>query len=214
MVDIFDEVNEELKRDKAHMHLKKYGPSLMVAAICVVIGAAAWQFYQQYKVSEAEKTYVELRSALDLAAEGKVFESESALADLKGKAHGGYALMARFLEAAQLAQRNEAEGAAAFEAIAADASVKGEYADVARVRAAWLHLNDWDYTKMQGYLSSLMVPENYFRHLAREIIVYSAAKAGQWAEARKWLGLSAGDLQTPKSVRERLLRFSETLPKE
>ena len=42
MVDIFDEVDEELRAERAQQLLKKYGGVIVAAAVAIVGAAAGW----------------------------------------------------------------------------------------------------------------------------------------------------------------------------
>ena len=44
MADVFDEVDEELRRDRAEKLWKKYGAYVMGAAVAIVVAAGAYSF--------------------------------------------------------------------------------------------------------------------------------------------------------------------------
>ena len=52
MPDIFDEVNEDLRADRARTLLRRYGGLLAAGALLVVAGAGGWQVWQRH---EAER---------------------------------------------------------------------------------------------------------------------------------------------------------------
>ncbi len=49
VADIFDEVNEDLRAERAQALLKRYGVLLLAAMLLVVAGAAAWQGWRWWR---------------------------------------------------------------------------------------------------------------------------------------------------------------------
>ena len=54
MADIFDEIDEELKRDRTQELWTKYGKYVMAAAAAVVLGVGASQGFGAWQRSQAE----------------------------------------------------------------------------------------------------------------------------------------------------------------
>src|SRR6202453_4413062 len=71
VVDIFDEVEEDLRAERAEKLLKKYAWLLIVAAVAVVGAAAGWQLwsrYQNQRDAAAAARYVAVQNALEQPA--------------------------------------------------------------------------------------------------------------------------------------------------
>ncbi len=67
MVDIFDEVEEELRAERAQQLLKRYS-GLIIAAALVIIGAAAgWQGWRWYQARQDAAAASEFLTAMTLA---------------------------------------------------------------------------------------------------------------------------------------------------
>ncbi|MEC7211359.1 MAG: tetratricopeptide repeat protein, partial [Pseudomonadota bacterium] len=54
MADIFDEIDEELKQDRAKQVWARYGKYVVAAAAAVVLGVGASQGYTAWQQSQAE----------------------------------------------------------------------------------------------------------------------------------------------------------------
>ena len=70
MADIFDEINEELKQDRAKQVWTRYGKYVIAAAAAVVLGVGASQGYMAWQQSQAEAAaniYSEALAAEDAA---------------------------------------------------------------------------------------------------------------------------------------------------
>ena len=94
MADIFDEIDEELKQDRAKQVWARYGKYVVSAAVAVVLGVGASQGFTAWKQSQAEAS-ADLYSQA-IASDDAVTMLEVSLGDLTD----GYALLGRFRIAA------------------------------------------------------------------------------------------------------------------
>jgi hypothetical protein len=126
MADIFDEIDEDLKRDRTQALWTKYGKYVIAAAAAVVLGVGASQGFSAWTRSQAEAAANLYQQSL--AAEDTV----AALEQNIGQLTDGYTLLGRFQIAAGLAAAGDAAGAeAGYLGIAGDSSVADLYRDAA-----------------------------------------------------------------------------------
>jgi hypothetical protein len=131
MADIFDEIDEDLKRDRTQALWTRYGKYVIAAAAAVVLGVGASQGFSAWKRSQVE-TAANLYQQ-SLAADDAV----AALEQNIGQLTDGYALLGRFQIAAGLAEAGDAEAAeSGYLAIAEDTSVASLYRDAALLLSA------------------------------------------------------------------------------
>src|ERR1700712_2802490 len=67
VVDIFDEVEEDLRAERAEKLLKKYAWLLIAVVVAIVGAAASWQLWNRYKNQQdaaAAARYVAVQNAL------------------------------------------------------------------------------------------------------------------------------------------------------
>ena len=105
MADIFDEIDEELKQDRAKQVWARYGKYVVSAAAAVVLGVGASQGFTAWKQSQAEAS-ADLYSQA-IASDDAVTMLEASLGDLTD----GYALLGRFRIAAGKAGDGDAAAA-------------------------------------------------------------------------------------------------------
>ena len=79
MPDIFDEVSEDLRAERAQQMLKKYGGLLVAAAALVLAGTGAWQGWQWHQSREAARVATTYINALRAADRPAPAEREAAL---------------------------------------------------------------------------------------------------------------------------------------
>lgn len=204
MSDIIREVDEELRRERLWKFWQRYGGYIAVVAILLVGGTAAWRGYEYYAERQAEKTSIRFEAASKLAADAtKNDEAKAALDGIIADSPSGYRLLARFMAASEAGQKNAAEGAVAFDAIANDTSVEQPLRDLARIRAANLVTDTADIAEMRKRLEPLLVQGANFRHSAKELLGLGYIRAGDRANAQKLFLELVVDADTPAGMRNR-----------
>ena len=141
MADIFQEVDEEVRRDKAAEFWKKYQNLILGAALLIVLAAAGFRYWQYEKEKAEQAAGAQFQAAIAAVEAGKLDEANGGLAKLAAEAPGGYRVLAQMTEAGDKAASDAPASIAAFDAIAGDASVDPLFRDAARLRAALIRLD-------------------------------------------------------------------------
>jgi hypothetical protein len=202
--DIFDEVDEEVRREQLKKFWERYGNLVVALAILIVAGVAGWRGYQYWQDKKAAETGAKFTAAALLAEQGKHEEAEKAFARVAGEGTAGYRVLARLREAAELGARDPKAAVAAYDDIAANSSTGQPLKDFAAVRAAMLLLDSAPLAEMTRRLEPIAAAGAPFRHSARELLAFAAWKAGDTATMRKWTTLIRGDQETPAALRQRV----------
>jgi hypothetical protein len=210
--EIFDEVNEEVRREQLKKLWDQYSIYIIAGAFLIIAGVGGWRGYQYLEAQKAAEAGAAFDKAVELSEQNKHAEAEAAFNDLAAKAPWGYRMLARMRAAAEVATRDPQAAAKMYDEIAADRSVGAEQQDLAKVRAAGLLLEKSTYPNMLARLEASAAPGATFRHTARELLALSAWRANDAAAARKWLDLIAGDGDTPPSLRSRAEALQAMLP--
>jgi hypothetical protein len=210
--ELFDEVDEEVRREQLKKLWEKYSLFIVGVALLVIAAVGGWRGYQYLEAKKAAETGDAFNKAVELSAQNKHAEAEAAFADLAAKAPSGYRMLARLRAAAEAADRDPRAAVKMFDDIAADRSVGAEEQALARIRAAGLLLDTASYNDMQQRLQSDAAPDATFRHAAREMLALSAYRANDATAARKWLDMIEADGDTPPSLRSRAEALQALLP--
>ena len=212
MSELFDEVDEEVRRDQLKKLWDKYSIYIIAAALLVIAAVGGWRGYQYVEARKAAEASTAFNRAVELSEQGKHEDAEKAFADLAAKAPYGYRLLSRFHQAAELASRDPKAAARMFDELAADSSVGAEQQELARIRAAGLLVDSATYADMKQRLEPDTVPAATFRHSARELLALSAFHANDTTAARLWLDQISADNETPPSLRSRAEALQALLP--
>ena len=212
MSELFDEVDEEVRRDQLKKLWDRYSLYIVAMAILIVAGVGGWRGYEYLEAKKAAEAGAAFDRAVELSEQNKHAEAEAAFADLAAKATSGYRILARLRQAAEVANRDPQAAAKMYDEIAADRSVGAAEQDLARIRAAQLLLESTSYQNMLQRLEPATAATSTFRHTARELLALSAWRANDGTAARQWLDLIANDGETPPSLRSRAEALQALLP--
>jgi hypothetical protein len=210
--EIFDEVDEEVRREQLKKLWDRYSIYIIAAAVLVVAAVGGWRGYQYLEAKKAAEAGAAFNKAVELSEQNKHSEAEAAFADLAAKAPAGYRMLARFRLAAEAASRDPKAGAKIFDELAADRSIGTEQQELARIRGAGLLVDTAPYSEMLQRLQSETAPGATFRHVARELLALSAFRANDSAATRQWLDQIALDADTPPGLRSRAEALQALLP--
>lgn len=212
MSELFDEVDEEVRREQLKKLWDKYSLYFIALMVLVVAAVGGWRGYQYLEAKKAAEAGAIFEKAVELSEQGKHAEAETAFSDLAAKAPSGYRTLARLRAAAEASARDPKAAAKMYDDIAADSSVGSEWRDLARIRAAGLLVDSASYADIQQRLETSAEPTSTFRHSAREILALSAWRNNDMTAARKWVDAIAEDGETPPGLRSRAEALQALLP--
>jgi hypothetical protein len=209
--DIFNEVDEEVRREQLKKLWERYGNYLVALCVLVILGVAAWRGYDWWQAKQAAQSGAAFEQAAALAEAGKHQEAEAAFAKLATDGTAGYRVLAGLRQAAELARTDSKAAVAAYDQIAADKNAGSAIEDLAAVRAGLLLVDSAPYAELRTRLEPLTAADRTFRHSAREILALSAWKSGDLTAARQWTDLIITDPQSPSGARSRAEVLSELI---
>jgi hypothetical protein len=203
VADIFHEVDEEVRRERLVQFWQRYSALIIAACILIVLGVGGWRGYDWYLARQAAVAGTQFEAAVTLADENKTADAQAAFAKVAAIAPGGYATMARFRAAAELAKTKKDEAVKAYDALASDASLSPLWQDLAAVRAGLLLVDTAPLAEMQKRLEPLAESGRIYRHSARDLLALSAWRVKDMASAKKYLDMISADAETPSGIRSR-----------
>ena len=211
MADIFREVNEELKRDRASELARKYGPYLIGFAVAIVLGTLGYNLWRDWDLERRSERSDQFNAALELATDGQSDAAVAALAEL-GEPDGGYGTLAAFERARLLAEDGRLDEAlAGWEALAASDAAGPALQGVARLFFAMHQIDEGDPAELRVMLEPLLVAGNGFRPLAMELNAVLMLREGDRDEARRIYTEIADDLTAPPGLRARAAQVLASL---
>ncbi|MCX5512002.1 hypothetical protein C3941_08015 [Kaistia algarum] len=212
MTDIFHEVEDDLRKEKAAKLWRRFGPYLLAAAVLVVLATAAWRGWVYWRALEAAATGDRFVAALQLADDGKHDDAMKALADLSTTGTGGYPILAQLRSASELAGAGKTDEAVkAFDDLAASPSTPPLLKALSRLRAALLLVDSADLAAMKTRIGDLASTGGPWRNASREILGLTAWRAGDVEAARGYFNDIAGDPTASDAMKNRVQLMLELI---
>jgi len=209
--DIFQEVDEEVRREQLKKLWERYGNYIIAACVLLIAGVGAWRGYEWWETKRAVESGAAFEQAMILAEAGKPQEAEAAFAKLATDGTAGYRMLARLREAAELALTDPKAAIKAYDEIAADGGNGPVVQDIATLRTGFLLVDTAPYGDIRTRLEPLTGTERPFRYSARELLALSAWKQRDMGAARQWADMIIADPQTPAGARSRAEVLSELI---
>jgi hypothetical protein len=207
VVDIFDEVEEDLRAERAERLLKKYGWLLIVAVVAVVGAAAAWQLWTRHQNQQdaaAAGRYVAVQNALEQQPGAAKPAQVNTLDQLAATAPEGYKTLARLRAAGLKADAGDVQGAVAlWNTVAADQNADRLLRDLASLLATQRELDHGDPAQLEARLKPLAESGNPWSTLAQEQLAMLDLRQGRVDDARKKLQALSFDIDSPAGLRSR-----------
>ena len=204
MSDIFQEVDEEVRREQLKKLWERYGVYVIALAVVIVLAVAGWRGYEWWAAKQAAEAGAAFEAAINLSDEGKHEEAEKAFAKVAEEGRSGYRILGPLRAAAELARRDPAAAVKAYDELAADSSLGPVWQDFAALRAGYLLVDSAPYEEIRRRLEPAAAGGRAFRNSARELLALSAWRGGNAAAARNWAEMVLTDAEAPGGARNRV----------
>lgn len=211
MADIFNEVDEDLRRDRAERLWRKYGNHVLAVAVAIVIGTAGWTWWTDHQRKQSAAQGERFFAAVALS-EGEDWQKAAEAFAAIGREGGSYALVARMHEAAVRARHKDMAGAlSGYRAVAADGAADPDLRDAALVLGALAGVETLAPAEVDAMLDRLSSASSAWRFSALEIRAAVALRSRDGAKARDLLTRIADDPGAPTSLRARATEMLQAI---
>jgi hypothetical protein len=184
VVDVFEEVDEHLRADRAEVLLRKYLPWVLgglAVGLALALGVWAYQSYSQKNIERASTVYAQ---AIDTLGKGDTAGALKQFGDVAKTSSGAYKSLALQQVAGIDLDQGKTDLATKSFDDAAKATGEPLLVDAARLKSAYALLDTASYADIEARLKPLMNPDRPFSPLAREALAIAKLRAGKIAEAR------------------------------
>ncbi|MCW8306130.1 tetratricopeptide repeat protein [Acidiphilium sp. PA] len=210
MPDIFDEVADDLRAERARKFMVRYAGAFIAAAGLVLIGIGGWktmQWYHQRENVRAATAYLALTDRIAAAGPGATKASDLAdarsLAAFAAKAPAGYAALARFRAAALYQGAGDTKDAEAIwsQLGAADSGADPLLRGLANLLWAQHAMGTVPNATVMARLQPLMAGSNPWHDMAQVSAAVLDMQDGKTSAATTLLGEVTADPAAPANVR-------------
>ena len=183
MSDVFEEVEESLRSDKANVLWKKYG-WIVYAVGAVIVGIVATREFMVMQANNAQVERVEKFEAARLAlTEAEYSKAEELFSEIVSGGSDLAPLASHYLAQTRLEGGGDRAGAA--EALAVNAASDDPFAKIALLKSAYLAADTLSLAELQEKLAGPLQEEGAIGALALELIAAKAYEEGDHKLARE-----------------------------
>ena len=202
VADIFDEVSEDLRAERAQAFLRRFGVLLVLLAVLVVAGVSAWQFWRYRSEAQAGAMgQAYMAAARDTGPANPA--AAQAFAALAAGAPEGYRTLARLREAGLRATTDLPAALALWDQVSADTAADPLLRGLADLQWVQHQVDTGEPAAVEGRLAPLLAPTSAWRPMALECQAWLALRTGQDDRARDILKGLRTDSNAPYGVRNR-----------
>lgn len=206
MSDIFTEVEEDLRRERAKALWTRYGRYVVAVAVIAILAVGAHTWWRSYERSQQLEMADRYAGALSGEVQDAPAETAARLEELAGGATDGYRLVALMRAAGLYGQAGEHQAAAdIYRALAGDEAVEPLYRDLATILGAGqaAQAEGADTTALLSTVEPHTAAGEPWRFVALEVAAGLALQSGDPARAREMLGTIADSADAPRQSRNR-----------
>lgn len=206
MSDLFDEIDQELRADRAKRLLQRYAGVLIAAVVIVLLGVGAWQARKAWDArqrSSVATLYLQASQEADSPDAATRAKAVPELRQVIARGAEGYRTLARLRLAAVLAPTNAEEAVKLWDEVAGDRGADPLLRDTATLAWAMHVLDTGNPGIVRARLAALDQPGNPLRPLAEEDLALLDLRQGKTADAKAKLKALSDDTSAPAGVRGR-----------
>jgi hypothetical protein len=208
--DIFQEVEEDVRRERYEKLWKEYGNYIIAIAVLIVAGVAAFQAWQRYDLAQRQSVSDRFQAASQFATSGNYVRAETEFNQIAKTGTAGYSNLAKLrLAGVYLAEGKRDQSIALLRELTnlSDPILSS----AARLRLAWTLADASPRAEIVTLLQPLMPKDNPWRFAASEVIAYVDLKDGARNEAISEYQQIAQDAAAPAILRQRAGGIAEFL---
>lgn len=203
MVDVFDEVEEELRRERYQSILRQWGPWVGGAAAAIIVavsGYQIWDWRSGASAASASDAYMDAAAAFE---EGDLARADALFGELAEDGPRGYAAVSLLRQGEIALQQGDGETAGRLFERAGERAPDPVTRQLAQYKAALARFDVLSYDDLTVRLDPLTQGAAPFGPLARELMAAAAVRDERWDEARSAYQLLSVAIDAPPGVSRR-----------
>lgn len=203
MVDLFEEVEEELRSERYLKLARSVAPWVTAIFAIVLVGYCAFWGYTIWQDRDLAAAAAQYQKGVDALATNDTTGAFAAFEPVAKDGPPGYRTLALMQEANQRVEAGKPDEAAKLYDAAAAAAPNQILGDLASLKAAEVLMDSTPYAQLQTRLTPLTDAKRPYSLFAREALAMAKLLAGKTADARKDFTVIGFSLGAPQDMRER-----------
>jgi hypothetical protein len=212
VTDIFEEVNEELRRDTFADWWKKYRVLIIAAIVIAIGGVGIWEFMKAQRASDIDRQAKVFDTGMAALENSDLAGAKTAFTQLSQE-KGGFGALANLMLASVEHDQSKDPKLMAPHLRAAAERDEGLIGDIATLKLAYTIADTADLPQLEATVKPLIDKGGYVGSLAREVVAAKALATGDIERARTEYTALSFELDAPQNVKLRATQTLGTLPK-
>lgn len=203
MVDVFEQVEEELRSDRYKRFARTWLPVIGGVLVVALIAALSWWGWQSWQTSQADKASAAYDRGMEALQANNPTGADAAFAEAAKSGNGAYKALALMQQAGIAVTANKTQDAVKLFDDAAKAAGDPIIADAAAIKAVFLLMDTAPLEEIQKRLEPLAKDKRPLHAFAQEAQAMALLQHGKNADARQiFVQLQLGQ-DVPDSIRQR-----------
>lgn len=204
MAEIFQEIDDDIRRERYEKLWARYGKYVIGAIVLFVIVAALYVAWQNYSESKRNAEGERFAAAIELTYSGAWDRAASSFGKLADSTRSGYRPLSLLQQAAALIEAGrQPEAMQVYQELSVDSDSEKIYRDLGALLAVIHSFEDRSDESVRERLALLASEDGPWRYSAKELEAYRRLQTGETEEAQKLFQLLADDLGAPMGIRSR-----------
>lgn len=211
MGDIFEEVEESLRRDRAARLWARISPFVFGGAVLLVAGVAAWEGARYLEARRLEREAAAYAEVVKLLESDDLAGARGRLVEIASGKTGFSALASQVLP--EVERRLAQDPTAAIDPLqrAVDTQ-EGVFADLSRLKLAYARADGIPGSELDALIAPLVEKGGLLGSLARELSAAKALAEGDAVKARRIYQALSLQLELPDGLRQRVQQALVIIP--
>jgi hypothetical protein len=211
VVDLFDEVEEQLRSERYKSMARKAAPwgiGVVVLALVVTLGVWGWDTYRTREADRASDAYnaaVALRDGSDMT------KAKAAFTELSTSGPKAYRAMALMQLGGFAMEDDDSKAAVTLFDQAAEVGADPMITDAARLKSAFALMDTAPYADIERRLTEIADDDRPYRAVAREALAFAKLKNGDMTGARSDFNALTLALDSTEALRDRSNRMVQLI---
>jgi hypothetical protein len=203
LVDLFDEVEEQLRSDRYRTLALRVLPWIIGIAVLALAAALGWWAWQERQDKASAKAAEEYTAAVETLAKRDQIRAYGQFEAIAKDSPPVYRAMALMQQGGMRLDAGKTDEAVKLFDAAAEAAPDEMLGDLARLKSAFALLDTAPYAQLAERLQPLTEDERPYRTEAKEALAFAKLMAGKTAEARGDFAVLSLLPDSSDAVRER-----------
>ena len=204
MAEIFNEIDEDIRRERYLKLWKTYGKYLIISIVLFLVGVSAYIAWKNYDQNKRRTEGKKFEKSVELVRSNNITQGILSFEKLANSSSSGYHTLALFHQAGSYLKSGDSKKAIdIYRKLVTDSKADRILQDLAALYLVTLRFDDASDEEISQLLSPLLIAGNPWNSSALELEGFRLIKKGKLLDAKNIFKKLSEDLKAPVGIRSR-----------